>query len=158
PMTSTAGSTTPSVRPIRRAAVVTHGKAELIGAAVDRVRGVAAETGVEIVLDSADVEDADLAVVLGGDGTMLRALTRFLGAPVPVIGVNFGRVGFLTSMSQRDLETGLARVFAGEYDIVELPTLEVETGGIRHVAVNDAVVTSGELGRMVELEWAIGRE
>ena len=159
-MTSTAGSTTPPARPVSRAAVVTHGRAELIGAALDRLCEVAARAGVEIVSDEAEGEGEgiDIAVVLGGDGTMLRALTRFLGAPVPVIGVNFGRVGFLSSMARDELETGLARVFAGEYVVVELPTLEVETGGARYVAVNDAVVTSGALGRMVELEWAIGGE
>jgi NAD+ kinase len=89
---------------------------------------------------------------------MLRALTRYLGTGVPVIGVNFGRVGFLSSMQQDDLESGIARVFAGEYDVVELATIEVEYGGGRFVAVNDAVVTSGTLGRMVELEWAVGGE
>lgn len=157
-MTSTAGSTTPPARPVRRAAVVTHGRAELIGAALDRLREVAAGAEVEIVSDEAESQGIDIAIVLGGDGTMLRALTRFLGAPVPVIGVNFGRVGFLSSMARDDLEPGLARVFAGEYVVVELPTLEVETGGARYVAVNDAVVTSGALGRMVELEWAVGGE
>ncbi len=157
-MTSTAGSTTLPAKPVRRAAVVTHGRSELIGAAVDRVRKVATRAGVEILPEGRAVEGADIAVVLGGDGTMLRALTMFLGRPVPVIGVNFGRVGFLSSMAQDELEVGLARVFAGEYDVVELPTLEVETGEKRHVAVNDAVVTSGVLGRMVELEWAIGGE
>jgi NAD+ kinase len=156
-MTSTAGSTTPSAKPVHRAAVVTHGRAESIGSALERVRGVAAAAGVELA-GQADDEGVDIAIVLGGDGTMLRALTRFLGAPVPVIGVNFGRVGFLSSMGQDELETGLARVFAGEYDVVELPTLDVDTGQERHVAVNDAVVTSGELGRMVELEWAVGGE
>lgn len=158
-MTSTAGSTTlPGRPPVRRAAVVTHGRPESIGAAVERVREVAAHSGVEILLENDELEDVDLAVVLGGDGTMLRALTRYLGAGVPVLGVNFGRVGFLSSMAQGELESGLTRVFAGEYDVIELPTLEVETGAARHVAVNDAVVTSGELGRMVELEWAVGGE
>ena len=64
--------------------------------------------------------DVDIAVVLGGDGTMLRALARFLGTGVPVIGVNFGRVGFLTSITRDELEAGLARVFAGEYRVEEL--------------------------------------
>ena len=51
---------------------------------------------------------------------MLRALTRFLGTDIPVIGVNFGRVGFLSSIQQDELEAGIARVFAGDYDVVEL--------------------------------------
>jgi NAD+ kinase len=102
--------------------------------------------------------EVDIAVVLGGDGTMLRALARFLGTGVPVIGVNFGSVGFLSSVSRNDLEAGLARVFAGEYRIEELPTLEVEVGEERRVAVNDLVVASGVVGRMIRLEWAVGGE
>ena len=56
---------------------------------------------------------------------MLRALTRFLNTDVPVLGVNFGRVGFLTTMQADELEPGLERAFAGDYRVVELPTLEV---------------------------------
>src|SRR5207237_57565 len=78
-----------------------------------------------------DLSGADIAVVLGGDGTMLRALQRFLGTEVPVIGVNFGRVGFLASIQQNELESGLARVFSGDYRVVQLATLEVETAGTR---------------------------
>ena len=68
-----------------------------------------------------DVASADLAVVLGGDGTMLRALRRFLGTGVPVLGVNFGRVGFLTSIEADALEEGVRRAFAGELELAELP-------------------------------------
>ena len=170
-MTSTAGSTTPSARPSRvaRAAVVTHGKPGQIGAGIARLQAVAAEHGVELLFPpdeaekqgiaaSPDLAAADIAVVLGGDGTVLRALTRFLGTGVPVVGVNFGRVGFLSSMGRRDLEAGLARVFAGEYEVVELPTLELEHPDGSERAVNDVVVTSASLGRMIELELAVGGE
>jgi NAD+ kinase len=169
-MTSTAGSTTPSAERVTRAAVVTHGTPGQIGSGFARLQAVAQEHGVELVLfpDEADkhgVEPspgaeaaADIVVVLGGDGTVLRALTRFLGTGVPVIGVNFGRVGFLSSMGRRDLEAGLARVFAGEYEVVELPTLELEHPDGRTVAVNDVVVSSASLGRMIELELAVGGE
>ena len=78
--------------------------------------------------DQGDVGVADLAVVLGGDGTMLRALKRFLGTGVPVIGVNFGRVGFLAACEGDALEDGLTRAFAGDYRVVELPVLELEVG------------------------------
>jgi NAD+ kinase len=105
-----------------------------------------------------DPREADLVVVLGGDGTMLRTLARLLGSDVPVIGVNFGRVGFLASIRPEDLDRDLGRVFAGEYVTVELPTLQVRLDGERHVAVNDVVVTSSTLGKMVELAWAIGVE
>jgi NAD+ kinase len=169
-MTSTAGSQTQSApRAVARAAVVTHGKPEQIGAGLARLQAVAQEHGVELLYPpdealkqgfdpSADAAGADIAVVLGGDGTVLRALTTFLGTGVPVVGVNFGRVGFLSSMSRHDLEAGLGRVFAGEYEVVELPTLELEHPGGTDRAVNDVVVTSGSLGRMIELELAVGGE
>lgn len=170
-MTSSAGSPTPSASPRRvtRAAVVTHGNPEQVGSGLARLQAVAQELGVELLVPAEEAvkhgieatdgfEGAQIAVVLGGDGTMLRALTRFLGTGVPVVGVNFGRVGFLSSMGRQDLEEGLARVFAGEYDVVELPTLEVEFPGGTARAVNDVVVASASLGRMVELELAVGGE
>ena len=137
---------------VSRVAVVAHGRAD-VGDAPAVVERLAEQHGIELVEDS-----PDLAVVLGGDGTMLRALKRFLGAGVPVIGVNYGRVGFLASMGKDDLETGLARAFDGEFEVVELPTLELEIGGERHPAVNDVVAHSGVLGRMVELSWSVAGE
>src|SRR5215210_2054121 len=155
---------------VKRAAVITHGKPETIGAALERLQALADERGVELLYpeeeaekhglgsDHGDLAAADLAVVLGGDGTMLRALGRFLGSGVPVIGVNFGRVGFLAAMQAAALEEGLGRVFAGDYRVVELPTLEGSAAAGRWPAVNDIVVTSSSLGRMIELSWAIGGE
>jgi NAD+ kinase len=167
-MTESAGSPMPSGKHVSRAAVVTHGKPGQIGAGFARLQAVAQDHGVELVLaeeeaqkhgvEASDEQAADLAVVLGGDGTVLRALARFLGSGVPVIGVNFGRVGFLSSMGRRELEEGLGRVFAGEYDVVALPTLELDHPDGRTVAVNDVVVSSASLGRMIELELAVGGE
>jgi NAD+ kinase len=160
----------PSGEPVRHVAVMTSGKAQAIGPAFEQLQQLAARCGVELVLPpeereklgapdgDPDLTSCDLAVVLGGDGTMLRALHRFLGTAVPVLGVNFGRVGFLSTMRGDDLETGLERVFAGEYTVTELPTLECTAGGTRHPAVNDIVATSATLGRMVELSWAVGGE
>jgi NAD+ kinase len=169
-MTSTSESTKHSPRAIERATILTHGKAPTIGPALARVERVAREHGVELVFPEeertkhqigsadGDPDAADIAVVLGGDGTMLRALGRFLGADVPVIGVNFGRVGFLASIRPEEIESGLARVFEGEYVVEELPTLEAEVDGQRFVAVNDVVATSSILGRMIELQWNVGGE
>lgn len=160
----------PSASAVTRAAVVTHGKPQTIGPALARLATVAREAGVELRMgaeeaakhglppEDGDGTDVDIAVVLGGDGTMLRALARFLGTGVPVIGVNFGRVGFLASIPRDELESGLARVFAGDYRVEEVPTLDVEVGAERRVAANDLVVASGVVGRMIQLEWAVGGE
>jgi NAD+ kinase len=170
PTTSTAGSPERFSDPVRRAGVITHGKPSTIGPALERLEKVAREAGVELLMPGDEVEkrgfgtaeedlsSADIAVVLGGDGTMLRALQRFLGADVPVIGVNFGRVGFLASIQANELESGLARVFAGDYRDVELPTLDVEVEGRRASAINDVVVLSAVRGRMIELGWSVGGE
>jgi NAD+ kinase len=170
-MTSTSASTVQSQQPraVKRAAVITHGKPQAIGSALARLATVAREAGVELQLAAGESEkhglepangdtDVDIAVVLGGDGTMLRALTRYLGTGVPVIGVNFGRVGFLASIERNDLESGIGRVFEGGYRVEELPTLDVEVGEERRVAVNDLVVASAVIGRMIQLEWAVGGE
>ena len=143
-----------SAEPVRRIAVVSHGDPDVIAGAVARLEAICAAAGVEIV----EGDDADLAVVLGGDGTMLRALHRFLGSGVPVIGVNFGRVGFLSAMGPDAMEEGLKRAFAGERQVVELPTLEINVDGIEAVAINDAVCATSAIGRMVELAWSVGGE
>ncbi|HKB20280.1 MAG TPA: NAD(+)/NADH kinase [Gaiellaceae bacterium] len=168
-MSSTTGSKTPSAEPVRTAAVVTHGHPEAIGEGLERLERVAAKCEVDLVYPEDEAQkhgrpvdgelgSADLVVVLGGDGTMLRALKRSLGSGPPVIGVNYGAVGFLTSISAGDLEQGLERTFSGEYEVVELPTIEADAQGEEHVAVNDLVVASSTIGRMIELGWVIGGE
>jgi NAD+ kinase len=152
-MTSTSESQPRSPR-ISTAAVVAHGRKD-VHEAVDRVRALAEANGVMVVDEP---RDADIAVALGGDGTILRTLRHLLGADVPVIGVNFGRVGFLASIEPEGMDEGLARVFAGDFRVVELPTLQLKLDGDLRVAVNDVVVTSSTLGRMVELDWAIRGE
>jgi NAD+ kinase len=139
---------------VESAAFVPSGHGDHVEPAIARLRAIAGQHGVEIVDDGSP----DVAIVLGGDGTMLRALTRFLGTDVPVVGVNFGHVGFLTAIDPDRMEEGLARVFAGDFEVIRLPTLEVEVAGETYVAVNDAVVTSGTIGRIVQLEYRLGDE
>jgi NAD+ kinase len=142
---------------VKTAAVVSHGRDGAADALV-RLRAVAKACGVELIEEDADRRTPDIAIVLGGDGTMLRALARFLGTGVPVLGVNYGRVGFLTAMPADELESGLARVFAGDYRTIELSTVDVSVGDTHRVAVNDVVVAGDTIGRMIELSYAIGGE
>ena len=152
----------PSGSRVTRAAVVLHGRPEALGSGLARLESVARQDGVELVFAGdghpTPPPGVEVAIVLGGDGTMLRARQGVLGTGIPVIGVNFGRVGFLSAIPRDELERGVERVFAGELEVVELSTLDVEAGDMRFVAVNDAVVTSADLGRMVELEWSVGGE
>lgn len=100
---------------------------------------------------------ADLMVVLGGDGTLL-AVAREMGTrPVPVLGVNLGHLGFLAEVAPEEQYDALERVLRGEMQTVERMRLEAraerdgrEIG--RFLAINDAVITRGELSRMIDLE------
>jgi NAD+ kinase len=145
----------PSAKAVKRVAVVTHSHESAVAEAVSRLEHLAGTRGIEL---TGGDDLPDLAVTLGGDGSMLRAFHRFLGKGVPVIGVNFGRVGFLTSIRAEELERGLERAFSGDFTVVELPTLEVRIGGESRPAVNDVFATSSTLGRMVELGYAVGGE
>jgi NAD+ kinase len=156
---STAGSSAPSGKAVRKAALVLHGRRDTVADAVPRVRELAEQAGVELVEDTGDgIPETDIALVLGGDGTMLRTLGRFLGTGIPVAGVNFGTVGFLTSIPRMHLENGLNRLFRGEYELIDLPTLEATAGETPARAVNDLVAAGSTLGRMVQLAWSVGGE
>jgi NAD+ kinase len=145
----------PSAKPVKRVAIVSHRDDPDVSRAVSQLEALAEAKGIEL---AGEDDRPDLAVTLGGDGSMLQAFKRFLGTGVPVIGVNFGRVGFLTSIPAEELEQGLERAFAGDYVVVELPTLDVRIGDDRWPAVNDLVATSSILGRMIELAYAVGGE
>jgi NAD+ kinase len=142
--------------PRRLGVLTTHGRPDAVGEARSRLEEAASAAGVEV----AAVEDGglDLLVVLGGDGTMLRGLRAMLGTGTPVLGVNFGRVGFLTTVDGRELETAIERSLAGEFRVVELCTLEARLDGATHAAVNDVVATSSRPGRMVDLGWELAGE
>jgi NAD+ kinase len=145
----------PLAKPVKRLAVITHSHAAVVDDAVSRLERLAGSMGIEL---TGEDDGPDLAVTLGGDGSMLRAFHRFLDTGVPVVGVNFGRVGFLTSIEADELEQGLERVFKGDFTVVELAALDVQVGEERWPAVNDVFATSSKLGRMVELGYAVGGE
>ncbi len=69
------------------------------------------------------VDGADLVVSLGGDGTLLRAVEAALAAGIPVLGVNIGRLGYLTQVEPTDLEDALAAFLAGTHQVEERMTL-----------------------------------
>jgi NAD+ kinase len=100
----------------------------------------------------------DLILVLGGDGSILRALAREAGSGAPVIGVNYGRVGFLASIERETLERDLRRALAGEYVVLGLPSLKAEWSEGEVQAVNDlALFRSGE-ARIADLTYEVDGE
>jgi NAD+ kinase len=155
-MSSTTAETVEARRgAVSRAAVVVNHRFD-VGGAMDVLGRSAEDAGVELVDPEAE---ADLVLALGGDGTMLGALRARLGSDTPVFGFNFGRMGFLTSAAGSELEAVIPRIFAGEFKVAELATLEAKLPGDElEKGVNDVVVTSARVGRMAELRWEIGGE
>jgi len=107
-------------------------------------------------LDRADIAAAsDLVVVLGGDGTLLSVAHHAARAGVPIMGVNLGRLGFLTEIPVSEAVPTLDRFLAGEAGLIS-PRWLLEGRTARDVSysLNDLVVTKGAMARMIEL--AIG--
>ena len=108
-------------------------------------------------------ENADLAIVLGGDGTLLNAARRLARYGVPLVGVNQGRLGFLTDLSRQDMLAGMEDLFAGRFrsELRMLLDAQVWRGDeliYSDVALNDVVVDKGAIGRMIEMELFIDGE
>ena len=98
----------------------------------------------------------ELCLVLGGDGTILRALRAYAGSEVPVFGINFGTVGFLAAGEGSEFEGALERAFAGDYEVMTLPALEIGPWSESGVALNDVSFTRRPHGRVAELSYRLG--
>ena len=159
----------------RVAALITHSHPPATTAAAALVASTAAEAGWRLIATAAEVakhgdaaagiepvdslpRQADLCVVLGGDGSILHSLRHFARGGVPVFGVNFGTVGFLAAVERDQAEEGLRRAFAGEIEEIDLPGLEVEVDGEPRVALNDVSFIRRPHDRVAELSYKIAGE
>ncbi|MFO7273570.1 MAG: NAD(+)/NADH kinase [Symbiobacteriaceae bacterium] len=105
--------------------------------------------------------EADMLIVLGGDGTLIRAVQRVAPYGVPVLGINTGHLGFLTAMESGDALAQLDRVLAGGYELEERMMLQATVlrdgqALAAMSALNDAVISKGPRARMVHLEVVVG--
>jgi NAD+ kinase len=159
----------------RVAALITHGHPPATTEAVAPAVAAAREAGWRLVATpqelakhgdaAAGIEtvdqlprQADLCLVLGGDGSILYALRHFAGSGVPVFGVNFGTVGFLAAVERGEAADGMRRAFAGETEAVDLPGLEVTVDGESRIALNDVGVLRRPHERVAELSYRIAGE
>ena len=113
-------------------------------------------------LDAPLSDDVELCVVLGGDGTILRGLRRYAGTSVPVYAVNYGQVGFLATVDPEDhdddLEGAFGRALAGDFEVLTLPALALETPDGPQAAINDLSIHRRTGKRVAELSYAIDGE
>jgi NAD+ kinase len=109
-----------------------------------------------------ELPGTDVLVVLGGDGTFLRAARAVADVDVPVLGINVGKVGFLSKVEAADIVPVLDQLVAGDYDLELRMALEARIirangsgDGEVHLALNDVVVARGALARVVRLDVEI---
>ena len=108
-------------------------------------------------------ETIDLAVVVGGDGTMLHVARSLASYALPMIGINLGRLGFLTDLSADRMHEGLDELLRGEFTVDERIMLQVQISNGRDnlnesIALNDVTLSKGNTGRMIEFETHVNSE
>jgi NAD+ kinase len=155
--------------------ILTHQAVEETTAALTKVIDELVAGGVQVRLDAEEAakhrlarrdgvtvgadpteDGTELAIVLGGDGTMLRAMRTFAGRQVPVFSFNFGAIGFLATVEKEDLEEGIRRVLEGDYEVLRMPALAIRVGGVEHLGVNDISFHRRANNRVAELAYSVG--
>ncbi|GHV44190.1 NAD kinase [Clostridia bacterium] len=99
--------------------------------------------------------EAEMLILLGGDGTILAGAREYGHLNVPLLGINHGNLGFLTEIEKSD-DAGLLRILGGTYTVADHMTLDVLHGGLSHGALNDAVIHRGAFSRMIEFKLFVG--
>ena len=159
---------------MREFTVLTHRHPQDTTAALKRLAGQAARAGVTLRLDGEETrkhglatgpgleanaplkDDVELCIVLGGDGTILRALQHYAGSGVPVFAINFGEIGFLATVEPPEIEDGMRRALDGDFELLRLPAIVLD--GVGQSAINDVAIHRKVGERVAELAYALEGE
>jgi NAD+ kinase len=159
-----------------RVTLFTHQYPEQTGDCVGRVVALAREREIEVLVPAAEAEkhgieegpgvrvgaeaDAatDLALVLGGDGSILTALRAYAGRGVPVFAVNYGAIGFLATVEPHSIDDALDCAFDGRFELLELPGIAAVIDGDEQWGVNDVSVHRVHAQRVAELGYSIKQD
>ncbi len=171
---------------MREITVLTHRRPDDTETALELLAARAAQAGVTLRLDEEETrkhaltaapglalgapakDDVELCVVLGGDGTILRALQRYAGTGVPVFAINFGEIGFLATVEPQDIEDGIRRALSGDFELLRLPAIVLGEHGRAasagrdasavQMAINDVAIHRKVGERVAELAYALDGE
>ncbi|HWD18725.1 MAG TPA: NAD(+)/NADH kinase [Verrucomicrobiae bacterium] len=135
------------------------GRAVCADEATARLAGLKCETFPDT---GAVAQAADVLLVFGGDGTMLRVVRDLDGQETPMIGINIGTLGFLTAIPAKEIDSSLQALWKGDYTVESRPLMEA-TGvcaarPIRMHAFNDIVISHGAVSRLIELDVTVDGE
>jgi len=157
---------------VKKVGVFYHPLIEDAHALAEELQDFLGSSGVSVWLCSAwegekaraQVNDTDLILSIGGDGTILRAAQSVVPRPIPLTGINLGKLGFMTELSTDEAKDELPALLGGEGWIDERALLEAELTSTEQeaprqfYALNDVVVARGEIARMVNVEASIDGE
>ncbi len=130
-----------------------------------RKHGLSSGPGIEV--DAPVKRDVELCIVLGGDGTILRALRLYAGTEVPAFAFNFGEIGFLATVEPSEIDEGMRRALHGEFELLRLPGIVLELPGDSgdapdpltapdaRAAINDVAINRKIGERVAELAYEI---
>ena len=117
----------------------------------------------DIIFESQVSATSDLILVVGGDGSLLHAAKNAVQYDIPILGINQGRLGFLTDLLTNEIETRLKEVLEGQYNVEERFLLTIQSKGtpspsLQNLALNDIVLSSGKSPHMLEFEIYSNKE
>jgi NAD+ kinase len=157
----------------RRIGVAGNPRHDSLPPILDEIRVTAEAHGAEMLVEDQLAEhipgcsvfhpdELDVLITLGGDGTLLRGARMVAGLRVPLLGVNLGRLGFLTSVAGIDIDIALPALFKGEYWLDNRCTLDVIVAGGKgrenFIALNDAVLHKGGFARVIRMTVHVGAD
>ncbi len=149
----------------RRIALIGKPRSAESESSLQQLREFLRKRGCEVLPDgeNAGAAKADLAIVIGGDGTMLAAARELVRHHVPLVGINQGRLGFMTDIGLNDMQSGIGAILDGKYSIEERSLLDAEItragkSMLRTIALNEAVIGKGSQGRLIEFELRVDGE
>ena len=127
------------------------GKCSVEAVMEESVKGLFQREKVAFLPKEECLSTSDLILSIGGDGTILHIAQDAVRYDLPVLGINAGRVGFLTSLEQEEISS-LHRLITGEYQTEERMLIETKVGNDHIFAINDIVLTRGANARIVDIE------
>jgi NAD+ kinase len=164
------------VNPVQTATVFTHRRPAETAPAIEMLLELARSAGAVLrfdpdetrkheltpaeglELDAPVKQDVDICFALGGDGTILNALRTYAGTGVPVFGVNFGEIGFLSTVDREHGRSGFERALGGDFEVLALPGIWLSGGRGQWLAMNDVSMHRQPGKRVADLAYAVGSD
>lgn len=99
-------------------------------------------------------KDINVAIIIGGDGTILSASKNYINTDIPILGINHGNVGFLTELEKDDMQ-GLDNIINGNFSLEKRPIIKVEHLGNTYYSINEASIHRGNSPKMLDIDIII---